>query len=109
MKIAEDNYITTEELTTFHRRAAHIQDQSSVFFLPRCERYHLGKGEEKPFIEYVATNTTVCFSGHMRMLTLKDKGGLGVAYQDTSFIENNAGCLPNLFSDLACSKVNILR
>lgn len=61
MKIAEDNYIITEELTTFHRSAAHIQDQSSVFFLPRCKRYHLGKGEEKTFIEYVSTNTySVC-------------------------------------------------
>lgn len=107
MKIAEDNYITTEELTTFHRRAAHIQDQSSVFSLPRCKRYHLGK-EEKTFTEYVPTHTTVCFSGYVRMLTLKHKGGLGVAYQDTSFIENNTGCYPNLFSDLVCSKVNIL-
>lgn len=97
MKIAEDNYIITEELTTFHRRAAHIQDQSSAFFLPRWKRYHLGKGEEKTFTEYVSTNTTVCVSGYMRMLTLKYKGGLGVAYQDTSFIENNAGCFPNLF------------
>lgn len=108
MKIAEDNYIITEELTMFQRCAAHIQDQSSVFFLPQCKRYHLGKGEEKTFIEYVSTNTTVCFSGHMRMRTLKYKGGLGVAYQDTSFIDSNTGCFPNLFSDLACSKVNIL-
>lgn len=50
----------------------------------------------------------VCFSGYLGMLTLKYKGGLGVAYQNSAFIENNTGCFPNLFSDSACSKVNIL-